>query len=150
MVCDGLGCLEEWGIDLRRVTNRSEDIGAGARPDPDRYRLAVDAVNFDSLGFTQGCIENVEFSDCSFSDCDFGSSLLVNLSFTQCNLQDVSFAGASLRNVKFTDCQLQGSIWDDAEVSSVNAIGCDFTGASRSSAFVAESLLHSDDVQTGT
>ncbi len=68
---------------------------------------------FEKIVSTNVIVNNREFEDCLFLNCDFSSSNFSNNTFTDCEFIDCNLAmtkliGTSLKGVQFKDCKLLG------------------------------------------
>lgn len=73
------------------------------------------SINFDTCDFSgryEGEIAGANFNECTFKNCDFGTSTWERVKFRKCNFEQCSFTQSTWVDVEFRKCK-----WNDIGIS---------------------------------
>jgi uncharacterized protein YjbI with pentapeptide repeats len=104
------------------------------------FRTSLRDINFDFLvevktfkfifvRFVDAVVENVEFENVSFQDCDiqfgdFFGCTFVNCCFANCDLNNTDFTHCRFSNVTFKNCNMYGQKLSHSEFENCTFLHC--------------------------
>jgi fluoroquinolone resistance protein len=87
----------------------------------------LDYCVFDGLVIQNAPLQETEFTNCSFSDCNLTGSKFNGATFTNCNFSSASVSGCNFFSATFVECKLMGVVLSRANsLTGVTFTKCNF------------------------
>ena len=75
---------------------------------------------FEKVTYIDKKINNREFEDCVFKNCDFSNKKMPKTKFINCSVREVTFIGTNLTSSVFDNCDLDGAIFNETQLAAVD------------------------------